>query len=58
MSTNLGMPDWWTRLSSGDEAATGKQTTILLSFMGYFWWLILGGVAEILFGGLYFGTQR
>ena len=59
MTANLGMPEWWTRLSGGEDAdAAGKQTTILLSFMGYFWWLILGGVAEILFGGLYFGTKQ
>src|SRR5271169_1366574 len=59
VTTNLGMPDWWTRLSAGDDAqAAGKQTNVLLSFMGYFWWLILGGVAEILFGGLYFGSKQ
>src|SRR5271157_5558680 len=58
--TNLGMPEWWIRLSGDDDdtKAAGKQTTVLLSFMGYFWWLIMGGFAEILFGGLYFGTKQ
>jgi hypothetical protein len=59
-TTHLGMPEWWTRLSRGSEGgdqAAGEQT-ILLSFMGYFWWLLLGGVAEILFGGIYFGTKK
>jgi hypothetical protein len=58
VTTNLGMPEWWIRLSEGEsEQEASKQTTYLLGFMGYYWWLLLGGVAEILFGGIYFGSK-
>jgi hypothetical protein len=64
MSSTLGMPEWWTRLN--DQATEQDRTggalpagelTVLLSIMGYFWWLVLGGVAQVLFGGLYFGSK-
>jgi hypothetical protein len=35
----------------------GEQV-LLLSFMGYFWWMALGGMGEILLGGIYFGTEQ
>jgi len=65
VSSTAGMPDWWVRLVSEDAeesekkgAKAGGQQTILLSFMGYFWWLIVGGVMEILFGALYLGSKQ
>ena len=62
MSSSYGAPEWWLRLSSpgavkpdtGDGPSAAQQT-IQLTLMTYFWWFILGGVGEILFGGMYLG---
>jgi hypothetical protein len=62
MSSLSGTPEWWTRLSSPGTGKpdTGRgpsaaDLTIQLTLMTYFWWLIVGGVGEILFGGMYLG---
>lgn len=72
MSSSAGMPEWWIRLATGapdtdseapytDSEPPGPAAVAaagLLTFMGYFWWMILGGTGEILFGGIYFGSKQ
>jgi hypothetical protein len=58
VTSTAGMPEWWTRLESETAKDAGQQSNILLSFMGYFWWLILGGMGQILFGGMYLGSKQ
>ena len=65
MSSSYGAPEWWLRLSSpgASKPDTGggpsaAQQTIQLTLMTYFWWFILGGVGEILFGGIYLGSAQ
>lgn len=55
MSSSLGTPEWWTKLSGKPHP---REQTILLTCMVYFWWLFLGGVAQMLFGGIYFGSKQ
>ncbi len=64
MSDSSGTPGWWVRLSQPDngQPAPGRkplsEQTIQLTMMVYFWWIIPGGVAEILFGGIYLGSKH
>jgi hypothetical protein len=72
VSSSAGMPEWWIQLSHPDAGApdTGSkppgtggtaaaaQQTLLLSLMTYFWANALGGPAEVLFGGYFFGSKQ
>jgi hypothetical protein len=72
VSSSTGTPDWWIRPSrpafgapatgskppgtAGQEAA--GQEVLLLSLMTYFWSVVLGGTAQIIFGAYYFGSKQ
>jgi hypothetical protein len=42
---------------AGWDSTAGVQATLLSGFV-YVWWLFIGGSLEILFGGMYLGTQQ